>query len=404
MTRGDEVMAWTSAGRCCYLVEQLREGDSVPSTRVLFVTAALLCAGCVTTTMADVSSHLERAADLNPRRIFVVSRLPVGTSARLGPSLEKDLERRVQAQLARCGVSATGYAVQPPEDHDDAAVTSRINAFKPDAVLLVDTNGSLLDQYGGIVHTRYAFRLLQGSAANDKAEVVWTAKAVYHPHGLGSGGTGPGRPAAAQYTGSMERYVDAVFGKMKADGFFPGCPADPLPYSGMAVSGAAYAPRSTLTATGSLALGKTTDLRKPDEGSVCPAGSGIGTCGGSSDGFDRLNGTGVAEFAPTVGDYAGAALLAELRHMGIRTGDASPKLDLEIQEARSDGSGWGFGCHLAIRFTLREAASGKVLYGAVKEASAPVGAIGTEVEAVNVALRRIADMLVMDPEFEAAIR
>lgn len=107
-----------------------------------------------------------------------------------------------------------------------------------------------------------------------------------------------------------------------------------------------------------------------------------------------------------VSEYLGKGLAAELGAMGIETSDARRELWVNVEDfALEMSGGFGFGSTLKVRYELKEAATGKVLFSAVKVTSVPRDARPITVpKALDLALRLNVEALVKDGSFAAAIR
>jgi hypothetical protein len=116
--------------------------------------------------------------------------------------------------------------------------------------------------------------------------------------------------------------------------------------------------------------------------------------------MDRLAG-GRAAIAPDVEGFSTKALAEALTALGLTTAAGNPKVHGDILEARSNPGRREVA--LRVKYELRDAA-GKVLYTAVKTSVAgPDDGIGSESDALRVALRKSAEALGLDPAFVAAI-
>lgn len=324
-----------------------------------------------------------------------------------------DPKSRLAAQLKRCGAEAAGISADGLDLGDDLA--KGVEEFKPDAILNLRRVHVFLYE-AQISREIYEFTLLgPPTKGSNDLPTWWVAKAVHRPRG-------------AQWDSNrrirgFQEFVDGVVNQMKADGFFPECPqASPadLPSWGGVVQAAAYVPGTELRAAGSVGIGELgyeiarakVKAQESEDARIRTFGTVVVVAGGEQQewSFQQLRGrtrdtAGVAKFAPDLGSYFRAAVVAELGKMGIATTDSRRMLRGEIEEATVDFTGWGIGASLRVRWELVEAGSGKVLYAGVKTATTPDrNRPFSEPEAFDLVLRLNTEALVRDPQFAEAIR
>jgi hypothetical protein len=446
------------------------------------VAAVLVSAGCGTVP-AKVSVESVKADDANftPKRVYLVTHLaPLSGQGPFGPRFNKVFEARLADNLAACGIETFGF-----EDSglrlDDQELMKAIDAFKADSVMEAWADAGLRSASGVILYKRFNVTLQQlprsapASGGKREARVVWRSMSVYG--------------------GDATRLVDSLTGKMMDDGFFPGCarpgPGESAPAVGGGLTRVAYAPSSTLRATGGLSVSAVAyapaleqeasakDSKKQASGynstsaamvpvwvkpekkpvAAAPAGEGGGGAvyaphpensahlkqpwdlpkpgPGSKRPTAGHNSNTAASMAPQpwdppvsdaeaapdayelheegypktrldipVSELVGKGVAAELGAMGIQTTDARRLLTVTIDDFILDrATGFGFGSALRVRYELKDAETGKVLYSAEKlSALVPEARAVTVPQALNRAIRLNVEMLVRDEAFAASIR
>ncbi len=405
------------------------------NVRAWTVAVSMLALAC-TPVSTVVVSRKHPDASSSPKRIFVLSGLDGEAGSTLGLPFEKALELRLAAALGRCGVEITGSAVGGLQTRREIAAAAA--QFRPDAVLTIGYKSVLVDQNQRLMNAtiavslrdapgsirsspetpaplRIAFHPSARPAADlddelDDVRTLWESEARVAPSGAVS---------RRDFARGADAFVDAIVKRMQGDGLFPGCPAlqgPELPPSARVIDAKEYVPGSTVHGAGRFALSPefgyaaAREVSKRRETSAAKQrASGMVSTASEPEPEDAPTlvdprGIGLASYQPSLEAYVRTGIRAELEAMGFDVGDPRRTLSCEIDDAFVDAGGWGYGATLRLRWTLTEAASGKVLYSGEKRATASGrGRTLSDVSSFNEAIRRSAEELAQDEAFLRAL-
>ena len=179
---------------------------------------ALAFAGCAAST--HFVSNKSKDANPSPRRIYVASHL---LDMRAGPNFGENFAGGFDARLTEdfkaCGTEvlineATGH------DLDDGELTSRIESFKPDTVLMIHKTQWSVNRLGVLTNATYGFDFLEipdkaGARPGRKArpKAVWRSTMSFRPVDT----------MLSAWKTQGASVADDLVKRMQDDGFFPGC-------------------------------------------------------------------------------------------------------------------------------------------------------------------------------------
>ncbi len=120
-------------------------------TALAALLAGALAAGCALPSKPrTIVSARATDADTAPKRVFIVSHLLNKQSGpNFGPLFGKGFEGRIDAALRRCGIETFGFGFTGVALNEDAG--KLLEAFRPDAVLVLRRTAGTVNQYGSLV-------------------------------------------------------------------------------------------------------------------------------------------------------------------------------------------------------------------------------------------------------------
>lgn len=164
----------------------------------IFVLALVACfsVGCAN---VSIQSIYDQNTKLEIKKLATV----INGGAHLPEQWQTDLSKALQQQFSNVGIESNATIISPLALNEEQYIAD-VLAQKPDAVLIIKTNGGTKDPFGGMLEIRYDVGLL----TPDFEKRVWRAAIT------NEGGT-------AMITLRMQKMAKTIVSRLQQDGAIP---------------------------------------------------------------------------------------------------------------------------------------------------------------------------------------